>query len=69
MCPQMKKTSRRVRFGEKTPELGFGHVEFEMPIGDSSGDVRRQLERPKFCKGYPDAQDPELALEELTVQL
>lgn len=40
---------------------------FEMPIGDSSGDVSRQLERLKFCTGNSDAKDPELALEELVV--
>lgn len=34
MCPQVTKISRRVRFGEETPELGFGHVKFEMPTGD-----------------------------------
>lgn len=50
---------------EETPDM----QKFEMPIGDSRGDVSRPLECPKFCKGYPDAQDPEPTLEELMVQL
>ena len=51
------------------PELDFEHVKFKMPTFDSSGDVGRQLECPKFCKGYLDAKDPELALEKLIFQL
>lgn len=45
------------------------HAKFEMAIGDFRGDVSRPFECPKFCKRYPDAQDPEPILEELMLQL
>lgn len=51
------------------PELDFEYMKFKMPTVDSSGVVSRQLEWPEFCEGYLDAKDPELALEELIVQL
>lgn len=33
--PLNGEVSRRVKFGEESPESGFEHGKFEMPIGDT----------------------------------